>query len=347
MPRTFRPVLLILLVGILLTSCSSASSSSQSTRSSAPTATATPSDQPGSPVVAPGTPAPPPAPPALAAPIVIQIENSPAARPQSGISQADIVYEYETEGGITRFSSLWFHDPTAQVGPVRSARIATVKLLQIFNGTLVYSGAGNYVEGLFAADGIRKYDEASGVMFRVGSRAAPHNLYTDGAAIGALRTRAGGGTVGYQLYPRTALAALPTGINSPVPAFTVPISNEERPHFVYDPPSGAYTRTEPTGQMVDAATGTPWFISTVVLLQVPVAVAPQVHDVNGALGLDHGIVGSGPAQIMVGGNLYSGTYTQGPAGPPVLTLTNGAPAPIAPGQVLVVLMRTGTGAQIG
>ena len=57
---------------------------------------------------------------------------------------------------------------------------------------------------------------------------------------------------------------------------------------------------------------------------------------------------SGPmdtGQLLVGGQIYPINYNQGPSGPPQLTLANGAPAPIVPGQVLICLTRLGTAAR--
>jgi len=54
-------------------------------------------------------------------PLAIMVENSIVARPQSGLSRADIVYEALAEGSITRFVAV-FLSQSSQVGPVRSAR---------------------------------------------------------------------------------------------------------------------------------------------------------------------------------------------------------------------------------
>jgi hypothetical protein len=56
-------------------------------------------------------------------PLAVMIENHPDARPQSGLSQASLVYEAIAEGGITRFMAV-FRDPQVpvKVGPIRSAR---------------------------------------------------------------------------------------------------------------------------------------------------------------------------------------------------------------------------------
>jgi hypothetical protein len=289
----------------------------------------------------PGTGAAPTAPP-LPAPLIVQVENASEARPQSGLSQADVVYEYETEGGISRFSAVYFQPPQQAIGPVRSARLVTIKLVQAYGATLLYSGASAFVLQALQNTGVRAYDEdgAQGALYRVNSRATPHNLYTDGSHVAAFEHRVGAHPVGYQLWSRTPVTSLPPG-GQAVPKFAVPVSDSETPAYTYDPGGGGYQRAEPdTGLLVDADTGA-WEPHTVVVLQVPVTVAPEVEDVSGAHGLDFGIAGTGAGQVAVGGQLYPINWTQGPSGPPKLTLANGHPAPIAPGQVLVELVGLG------
>ncbi len=55
-------------------------------------------------------------------PLGVMIENHQEARPQSGLSGADVVYEAVAEGGITRFLAMFYCQDAGQVGPVRSAR---------------------------------------------------------------------------------------------------------------------------------------------------------------------------------------------------------------------------------
>lgn len=58
-------------------------------------------------------------------PLAVMIENHQESRPQSGLSDADIIYEAVAEGGITRFMALFYCQASAFesiVGPVRSAR---------------------------------------------------------------------------------------------------------------------------------------------------------------------------------------------------------------------------------
>jgi hypothetical protein len=341
---THRLLALASLATATLCACGGSSSSSSSRAATAASTSDTTASTPTAPPAPTPTPVPTPAP--ITAPLIVQVENLDGARPQSGLSGAALVYEYETEGGISRFSAFFFGAPGSPVGPVRSARLATIKLLRIYGGSLLYSGASQYVSRLLATSGLRSYNETSagGALFRVGYRFAPHNLYTDQPHASALLNRVNAPPVGYQLWARTDPAALPPG-GIPAPRVTVPVSASEQPVFSYDAASHGYRRTEAgTGLMIDAASRAAWTTPNVVVLQVPVSVGPEVEDVSGTHGLDFGIVGSGTGQLIVGGQIYPIKYTQGPSGPPQLTLDNGSPAPIVPGQVVICLTRLGTAA---
>ena len=75
-------------------------------------------------------------------PLGVMIENSTEARPQSGLNSADIIYEAVAEGGITRFLAIFYCNDASYVGPVRSARIYFVKLLQGYGDYPLYAHVG-------------------------------------------------------------------------------------------------------------------------------------------------------------------------------------------------------------
>ena len=75
-------------------------------------------------------------------PLGIMVENSTAARPQSGLSSADVIYEAVAEGGITRFLTIYYCEDSSYIGPVRSARIYFVKLLQGYGDYPLYAHVG-------------------------------------------------------------------------------------------------------------------------------------------------------------------------------------------------------------
>ena len=59
--------------------------------------------------------------------LVVKIDNYPAARPQTGLNDADIVFEEPVEGGITRFAAVFQCQSPPLIGPIRSARWSTYR----------------------------------------------------------------------------------------------------------------------------------------------------------------------------------------------------------------------------
>lgn len=70
----------------------------------------------------------------------IMLENSPDARPQSGLKDAEVVYEAVAEGGITRFLALYQQKQPETIGPVRSIRMYYVDWLTPYNASVAHVG---------------------------------------------------------------------------------------------------------------------------------------------------------------------------------------------------------------
>ena len=288
--------------------------------------------------IAPTSPSP------ESAPFLVQVENLPDARPQSGLQNAAIVYEYVTEGGISRFSAIYPSPPNGRVGPIRSARLVTIALARIYGAVVVFSGGSTYIKGQIQSAGIPNVDENSsqGDLFRDGSRPPPHNLYTDGSHLSDLAGRVNAPARSWTLWSRTAPQSVAGG--RPVNTVTVPVSGEETPTFVYDSSARGWRRTEPdTGPFVDAATGAPVIVPTLIVQQVAVTPTSEVVDVNGVTGVDHQVTGAGQAQVFTAGREFDATWTQGSSGPPSFSVA-GQPAPIAPGLVWICLVPSGSAA---
>jgi len=278
------------------------------------------------------------------APVMVQVENLPDARPQSGLQGAAVVYEYLTEGGISRFSAIYTSPPKGKVGPVRSARLVTISLAKIYGAVLVFSGGSDYIKGQIQSAGIPNFDESSanGALFRDPARFPPHNLYSDGSHLSELASRANASPVSWSLWDRTAPASVTGG--KAVQRFTVPVSNFETPSFTYDASAGGWRRAEPdTGPFVDADTNGQLVAATVIVQQVTITASSKVVDVNGQTGVDHQITGSGNAQVFTAGQEFDATWTQGSSGPPSFSV-GGKPAPVAPGLVWICLVATGSAA---
>jgi hypothetical protein len=76
------------------------------------------------------------------------IENHPDARPQSGLSQAGVVYEANAEGGITRFEAFFLDSYPAVMGPVRSLRTYFLTWGLEFNAPVAHAGGNSDALGL-------------------------------------------------------------------------------------------------------------------------------------------------------------------------------------------------------
>ena len=114
--------------------------------------------------------------------VAVTVNNDPAARPQSGVNEADIVYEVLAEGGIvTRFLAIFHSQKPENIGPVRSARGYLIELANGYDAFFVTHGwspeAHNMLENQKKAPYLQGlyYD---GIYFkRYNGRKAPHNSY--------------------------------------------------------------------------------------------------------------------------------------------------------------------------
>jgi hypothetical protein len=173
--------------------------------------------------------------------IAVKIDNHADARPQSGIDLADAIVEVPVEG-ITRFIAL-FHDSDATyLGPVRSGRPTDGKFLHPLGAVFAISGGQDWVLSGIRREGVEIIGEVPPAMFRIRSRRAPHNLYTDTTS---LRTIAD--DRGYANDPPPAMFHfddLPNGSES-AGHIDMNFGNGFVVSWTYDRSSGRYLPIEP------------------------------------------------------------------------------------------------------
>jgi hypothetical protein len=112
--------------------------------------------------------------------LAVKIDNIVHARPQTGLTHADIVYVLPVEGGLSRFLAVFSSDYPPVIGPVRSAREDDLELLRQFGRpAFAYSGATAtllpYIHR--TARIMDLYDGITSGYYRDTSRIAPYNLY--------------------------------------------------------------------------------------------------------------------------------------------------------------------------
>ncbi len=126
--------------------------------------------------------------------LIVQIENHPLARPTRNLTNADIVIEATVEGDVTRFSAVFYCQPTVGLtGPIRSARYYNIDLWQEIHGAdrafRSQRPRPRAVRG--GGDAVDRTESPAPGRISVASEAPrqPHNLYGDLEAIARSHTR--------------------------------------------------------------------------------------------------------------------------------------------------------------
>lgn len=116
-------------------------------------------------------------------PLAVMVENHPDSWPQSGLSQADIVYEVLAEGGITRFLALFQTQEVSSIGPVRSAREYFAQIADEWHALYAHVGGSNEVIAQLKNGEYKHLDDANEYFNfdyfpRKQGKVQPHHIFT-------------------------------------------------------------------------------------------------------------------------------------------------------------------------
>ncbi len=187
--------------------------------------------------------------------LVVKVENSPGARPQSGLSKACLIYEFPVEGFITRFNLIYLHNDSETVGPVRSGRLPDLEILSQYQGVLVFSGASRKVMSRLRASPFILIDHGGhgSLFWRSRYRKMPHNLYTNTRKIREYLSNKGlenkvshTGFLFKNDNPVSTPTASSLGVN---------FSSTCRARFTYDSKTNSYLRYQLNQPLIDALSG--------------------------------------------------------------------------------------------
>lgn len=200
-------------------------------------------------------------------PFDVKISNAPPlVRPQAGIGAADIVYEHYAEGGLTRFSAIFYGQTPQRVGSIRSARLIDYELVPMYQGMLAYSGASTGVgDKLKASDFRDRLFE--GILYgypyfwRDETIDVPHNLFTNLAALWETAPPAPAPDLHSMAFDPVA----PPGSVGSAAHIDVRY-RATRAEWQYDDSSGAYLRFSDGQPHADANTGQQVSAQNVVIL---------------------------------------------------------------------------------
>jgi hypothetical protein len=266
--------------------------------------------------------------------VSVKIENSPAARPQTGLDKADVVYELIAEGGITRFHALFQSQAPKATGPVRSCRPPDLILIQQYHSLLAHVGGPRAVRTILASSKTRYNDMDQffnpASYWRVSNRAAPHNMYMDITKLRGYATTKRGypaseTITGFE-FARASTAATPT-----VTLLTVPVSPSNRSQWRYDPAKRTYARSMNGIAHKDAVTGKQLTARNVIVMWA--RITPYPGDRHGVV--DIALTGSGRVSVFIGGQRIDGTWQAGIAAPPTFKDAVGSPIKLDPGNTWI------------
>ena len=276
--------------------------------------------------------------------VVVKIDNIDAARPQTGVGQADIVYEEMVEGGLTRLAAVFQSHYPASIGPIRSGRTTDAAIVDDLNHPVfAYAGANARFLAILRAQPVTDVDidNDPGAFVRSDLAPAPHNLYSDVANLAAMSTThapppplftyrdPGAPFGGAGVAPATAIA-----INFPAASIG----------WAYDPSTGQWLRSQ-NGTADRSRAGTQFSAANVVVQFVPYT-ADGIADEPGLAPTvipEGQLVGSGQAWVLSAGDIVKGTWSR----QDLTTITSwtdsaGAPILLAPGRTWVELVPVGS-----
>ncbi|MBN1487749.1 MAG: DUF3048 domain-containing protein [Anaerolineae bacterium] len=349
-------VSLMLILVLLLSSCSSATPEATATPTRTPlppatdtpvptpTATATPIPPTPTPEAFGLTPPPPDVNPLTGLkmeapsvldriPLAIKISNSPEVRPQSGMNSADLVFEHFAEGGITRYTAVFYGTDAEQVGSVRSGRLIDLEIPAMYQALFAYSGSSAGVKDHIRSsdlfpDYIAAPDFGTGepYFYRVprDGQAFEHTLFTDP---GVLRKLADEREINARPdYKRwMAFSPTPQQVGEPISYFEVNyLSGVCTAEWAYDEATGNWLRSIAGTVHTDYLTGEQIRASNVVLIFTYHIETDILEDIwgGGHMSIQMQLWDSGPALVFRDGQMIQGYWTRA-ARDHMLTFTDG------------------------
>lgn len=230
--------------------------------------------------------------------VAVMVNNYSKARPQSGLSQADLVFEILAEGNITRFIAFFQSETPDVVGPVRSAREYYFNLAKDYNALYVYHGAANFIEEDLRSGVVDNlngayYDNDGNLFKRESFRQAPHNSYLLFDSVYDIAKEKGYEiTQDHQALPFLAEGEVDTITGEDANQVSISYSStaSETVHYKYDEASEQYLRFNGDAQTVELNSEEPIRLDNVFII----ATDHEVIDDAGRRSVD----------LKSGGNAY-------------------------------------------
>lgn len=258
------------------------------------------------------------------------IENTPAARPQSGLIDADIVYEILVEGGITRFLALFNNTYPDIVGPVRSARPYFAKIAKGWGAELVHVGGSTQAYVDIKRLNLRHFDamHMDKPFFKDKSRKDPHATYISLTDLKKMNSVSDG--YNYQLNFNEG------GNIKEVSSIDIPYNNDFDIKYIYNEQKSHYIRYIGEKPHTDRESGEELYADNIIIEFHK----HRVVDEQGRL--DIAMDGEGEAVIISGGQEIKCRWIRENDSSPVKYIDEGdEPVLLNPGKTWINIVPTG------
>jgi hypothetical protein len=230
----------------------------------------------------------------------VKIDNVEPARPQSGLNEADIVFEEIINDGETRFAAVFQSQSVDTVGPVRSGRHPDIEILEAFDHPLFVWSGGNggvtyYIERSELVD--LSANHTSGYYRRTGRR-RPWNLYTSSEAMWSHTPP------DFHVPPSVFKYLRPDEpIQNGQPATTINVTMDSTQiRWEYDSDTGLYSRFQDGGPHLTENSGQVTTNNVVLMMcnYLPSPIDSRTPDAQ--------TMGSNPVYIFTGGTVRVGSW---------------------------------------
>lgn len=250
--------------------------------------------------------------------LLIKISNyPPIVRPQSGLNRADVVFEYEVEGGVTRFAAIFRSQSPDHVGPVRSGRLMDLQLVPMYQALFSYSGASAPVQslifdapwsvGVISPSIGDNCEEAGFCRFPQDGLAYEHTLYADTNLIWDRATRRGVNE-GYRARGFAFAYNADPGGTEATDMF-IDWYGQTDARWQYDAQSGRYQRFTDGVAHFDAADGEQLWADNLVVLEVEHEERPDLFEEESRSASQQiNMWGTGRAYLFRDGVYYQGFW---------------------------------------
>ena len=270
----------------------------------------------------------------------IKIGNEPdGARPQSGLNEADIVYDTPAEGFIMRYIAVFQCNNVSAIGPVRSVRFVDWHIMREFlHPILTFAGGINpdvdAVSSLKWLSAANLLEGAQAAGTRISSRVAPDNLYTSTSAL-------------YGLFPMAVGAPNPVfsyGANLPSSAksassLQINFSGGTDVLWKWNSSSNSWLHTYLGQQDVDTLTNQPVSTTNIVVQIVHYTLGPYAESPGGSGDIESQTIGSGSGWVLRDGKSIAVTWHRKDLiDPTTFTDSSGQTIKLSPGRTWVEIV---------